>query len=374
MRTATVSNNQLKASGVVWKRLKKVLVLGTIMIGGGTAVGYALSGDKFVLTADGLVTQEKVVVASPYEARVRQVLVKPGDRVEAGDKIAVVESATLSRTLAELSAEKARIQARVAQLQARQEVVKRLLPLAEQNTIVASNHLDDVMRAKARGLAVEKSLQEMSTLHVTSSERTLSLTAEQVSLDMELKGAREALKEIEGSYANMQSIYAQGVLRAPVAGTIGAVVGSAGEVLAPGTSKVAQIHTGDAYVLAYLPDSYLFDVEEGQPVAVKARGQTITAHIQKVLPVTEALPSEFQNPNRARTRGQMVRIQLEDKANFAVDQKIEVTSCYVTGCKTGFTDVVRKIGNSVIAWANGAIQEGRISDALLTRSDGRPAT
>ena len=365
MRTATVSNNQLKASGVVWKRLKKVLVLGTIMIGGGTAVGYALSGDKFVLTADGLVTQEKVVVASPYEARVRQVLVKPGDRVEAGDKIAVVESATLSRTLAELSAEKARIQARVAQLQGRQEVVKRLLPLAEQNTTVASNHLDDVMRAKARGLAVEKSLQEMSTLHVTSSERTLSLTAEQVSLDMELKGAREALKEIEGSYANMQSIYAQGVLRAPVAGTIGAVVGSAGEVLAPGTSKVAQIHTGDAYVLAYLPDSYLFDVEEGQPVAVKARGRTITASIEKVLPVTEALPSEFQNPNRARTRGQMVRIELEDKANFAVDQKIEVTSCYVTGCKTGFTDVVRTIGNSVIAWANNAVHESRVTEALL---------
>jgi phage repressor protein C with HTH and peptisase S24 domain len=105
---------------------------------------------------------------------------------------------------------------------------------------------------------------------------------------------------------------------------------------------------------------------------VKARGQTITASIQKILPVTEALPSEFQNPNRARMRGQMVRIELEDKASFAVDQKIEVTSCYVTGCKTGFTDVVRTLGNAVIAWANDTVHRSRISEALLRRSHGQP--
>jgi multidrug resistance efflux pump len=366
-----VSNNQLQASGVVWKRLKKVLVLGTVMIGGGSAVAYGLSGDKFVLTADGFVSQEKVVVASPFDARVRQVLVKPGDRVEAGDKIAIVESATLSRTLAELSSEKARHQARVAQLQGRQGVIKKLLPLAEQSAVTAANYLEDMQQAKSRGLAVEKTLQEVSAHSVASSERALTLAAEQVSLETELDGAQGALKEIEASYASLQSIYEQGVLRAPVAGTIGAVVGSVGEVLAPGTSKVAQIHTGEPYVLAYLPDSYLFDVEEGQPVAVKARGQTITANIQKVLPVTEVLPSEFQNPNRARTRGQMVRIELEDKVNFAVDQKIEVTSCYVTGCKTGFTDVVRTIGNAVIAWANEAAHNTRISEALLRRRHGQ---
>jgi multidrug resistance efflux pump len=367
-----MSDNQLKASGVAWKRLKKGLVLGTVMVGGGAAVAYGLSGDRFVLTADGLVAQEKVVVASPYDARVRQVLVKPGDHVEAGDKIAVVESATLSRTLAELSAEKARLQARVAQLQARRGVVEKLLPLAEQNTAAASDYLDDMRHAKARGLAVEKTLQDLSTVFVASSERTLTLSAERVSLETEQKGAEEALTEIRGSYANMQSIYEQGVLRAPVAGTIGADVGSVGEVLSPGTSRVAQIHTGEAYVLAYLPDSYLFDVEEGQPVAVTARGRTVSAKIQKVLPVTETLPSEFQNPNRARTRGQMVRIDLEEKVGFAVDQRIEVTSCYVTGCKTGFTDVVRTLGNSVLAWANEALHTSRISEALLRPPHGRP--
>jgi hypothetical protein len=51
--------------------------------------------------------------------------------------------------------------------------------------------------------------------------------------------------------------------------------------------------------------------------------------------------------------------------NLAVDQKIEVTSCYVTGCRTGFTDVVRSLGNTVLAWAHEAVRNSRISEARL---------
>jgi multidrug resistance efflux pump len=352
-----VKSNELKSSVILWKRVKTVVACGAIILGAGSAVTYGLSGEKFVFSADGVFTQDKVVVASPYDARIRQVLVKPGDHVEAGDRIAVVESASLSRTLAELSAEKARLQARIAQIHGRQGVVEKLLPLAEQNSSMASSFLEEMNQAKSRGLAVAKTLQELSMQYVASSERTLALAAEQVSLVTELKGAKEALGEIQSSYANMQAIYQNGVLRAPVAGTVGAVVGSVGEVLAVGASKVAQIHTGEAYVLAYLPDSYLFDVEEGQRVGVKARGQTITASIRKVLPLRDSLPAEFQKPNRAHTRGQMVRIELDHEVNFAVEQKIAVTSCYVTGCGTGIPDALRTLGNSVIAWANGSTQE-----------------
>jgi multidrug resistance efflux pump len=353
----TVKSNELKSSAVVWMRVKAVVACSAIVFGAGSAVAYGLSGDKFVFSADGVFTQDKVVVASPYDAWIRQVLVKPGDHVEAGHPIAVVESASLSRTLAELSAEKARLQARVAQIQGRQGVVEKLLPLAEQNSSIASSFLGEMNQAKSRGLAVAKTLQEMSMQYVASSERTLALAAEQISLATELKGAQEALGEIQASYASMQSIYQGGVLRAPVAGTVGAVVGSVGEVLAVGASKVAQIHTGEAYVLAYLPDSYLFDVEEGQRVGVRARGQTITASIRKVLPLRDSLPAEFQKPNRAHTRGQMVRIELDHKVNFAVDQKIAVTSCYVTGCGAGFPDAMRTLGNTVIAWVNGSPRE-----------------
>jgi hypothetical protein len=62
---------------------------------------------------------------------------------------------------------------------------------------------------------------------------------------------------------------------------------------------------GASFVLAYIPESYLFDVEEGGKVAVKARGQTVAGYIEKVLPVTEALPPEFQLPNKGVGNGPM---------------------------------------------------------------------
>src|SRR5688500_8936454 len=103
-------SNQLQASQVKWKRLRK-LVLTTLVIGsaGGFAV-YALGGGSLMLDADGLVTRQTVAVASPWpDARIRQINVRPGDWVEAGQEIAVVDSAAMSRSLADLAAEQARV-------------------------------------------------------------------------------------------------------------------------------------------------------------------------------------------------------------------------------------------------------------------------
>ncbi len=58
----------------------------------------------------------------------------------------------------------------------------------------------------------------------------------------------------------------------------------------------------------------------------------VGGYIEKVLPVTEALPPEFQLPNRLRGRGQLVRIELSELNNFAIDQKVEVTTCYFDKC------------------------------------------
>ena len=50
--------------------------------------------------------------------------------MEAGQKIAVVESTSISRTLAELAVEKARLDTRIAAIEARQAAVGVLLPAA----------------------------------------------------------------------------------------------------------------------------------------------------------------------------------------------------------------------------------------------------
>src|SRR5262249_7553389 len=157
----------------------------------------------------------------------------------------------------------------------------------------------------------------------------------------EINTNKDALQQVAGAFQDLQRTYGSGVLTAPASGYVGSRVAMVGEVLSAGTSPVANIYTGDSYVLAYIPENYMFDVDPGQKVSVKGRGRTITGRIEKVLPVTEALPPEFQLPNRVRGRGQLVRVSIADADTFAVDEKIRLTGCYSNSCRLGVTDVIQ---------------------------------
>src|SRR5262245_24324691 len=276
-------SNELQTSKLAWTKLRRVLLTAVMLGGLGAGTWYLVSGDAVMLSADAIVTRQRVAVAAPWQdARVREVYVRPGDRVEAGQKIAIVESPTMSRSLAELAAEKARIGSRVAQLEGRKTVVTTLLPLAEASAAEAQAFLGKVQNAGANGLAVSKTLAELTAARVQASERFLSLKAEQGSLELETKATKAALDEVSAAYDDLQRTYEKGVLHAPVSGYVGANVAMVGEV-------------------------------------------------------TEALPPEFQLPNRVRGRGQLVRIALPGKAEFAMDQKAHVTGCLFESCRTGLS-------------------------------------
>jgi multidrug resistance efflux pump len=334
-------SNQLQASQVKWKRLRK-LVLTALFIGGagGFAV-YALAGASLMLDADGLVTRQTVAVASPWgDARIREISVRPGDWVEAGQKIAIVDSAAMSRSLADLAAEQARVIGRVAQLEGRREVVKALLPVAKMAAEHTNEFMNTLEKANSNGLALTRSLQQMSTAQVQAMDKLLSLDAEKTSLETEITANQGALQQVSGAFADLQRTYGSGVLTAPASGYIGSHVAMVGEVLSAGTTPVANIYSGTSYVLAYIPENYLFDVDQGQKVSIKGRGRTATGFIERVLPVTDALPPEFQLPNRVRGRGQLVRVELSQPKDFALDEKVRLTSCYMDKCGLGVSEII----------------------------------
>lgn len=341
--TAAGASTQLRASTLAWRRLRRIVMAIIFVVGVGSLGFYMIPGGGFFLHADGLVLREPISVSAPYDARIKEVLVRSGDQVVKGQTIAIVESASISRTLAELAAERARIGTQVSQLEARRKVIDQLLPIAEESANQAKAFLDELTKAGAKGLTVSRSLQEISAAHLTASERVISLKAEKESLETQLPAYKSAVGETNAAYDHLQQIYGGGILRAPVAGFIGGTVASAGEVLTPGKDRLAQIFTGKSFVLAYMPETYLFDVEEGESVSVKARGKTSIGTIRKILPVTEALPPEFQLPSKARNRGQVLRVALQDPDQFAVEEKVRVTGCFLGDCNEGLVRIVKSL-------------------------------
>jgi multidrug resistance efflux pump len=323
--------SRLRASKVAWKRL---VYLGALTALVAVGVNYAIH--SFVLAgADGLVLRQRIAVAVPYDARIRRVFVRPGDPIAVGDRIALVESVSINRSLAELSAERARLGSRIAGLEARKLMVASLLPYAEANAKQTQLFLDQLNGFGRDGVATNRYVQEMTTANFTAAERLASLRAENVSTSEEILQNRTALDEMSSAYQSLKDIYNDGVLVAAASGNVGSSVAPEGEVLVPGNS-VLQVFSGEAFVLAYISDNFLVDLTEGQRVMVKGGGRSIASRIEKIFPMTDALPPEFQKPVRARDRAQVVRIALPVGESFAVEQKVHVTACLLDSCEGVF--------------------------------------
>jgi multidrug resistance efflux pump len=326
----------LNVSQVRWSRLRNLVLIFIGLAVTCAILVYLISGGVVLLKASGMVTRERIAIGAPYqETRVRQVFVRPGDKVEAGQKIALVESTSISRTLAELAVEKARLNTRIGAIETRQAAIGVLLPAAEANAKQSQDYLDKVSGASRNGLVVDKFLTDMTSAAFTASEKHQSLKAEQVSLAGELVTYRNALKEVSDTYDSLQSAYAGGALYAPVAGYVGSKVMSAGAVLGSGGQDIATIYTGPSFILAYLPDNYLLDLKVGQRVYVRSYAQSIVGVVEDLLPVTDPMPPEFQIPGDARQRGQVFKISIPEGVSLPLDQTVKISSCYFHMCDSG---------------------------------------
>jgi len=332
----------LSASRLSWTRLRRLLLnCGLLVCAVGGTVFYVNGGvSGIMLHADGFVLRERVAIAPTFEGRVAEVFVRPGDHVEEGQKIAVVKSVAISRSLADLAAEKARLMGKVTELQARRQVITDTLPFAKSSATQTAVYLNDLNHARTEGLAVDKSLQEMTTAALVAFEHVASLKAELGSLSAELEADQIALGQAASAYDELSTTYANGVLYAPASGDIGASVAPIGQALSAAGTSVADIFTGQSFVLAYVRDAYLASLSEGAAVGVVTRNETLSGLIDRILPLTEALPSDFQTPNRTVERGRLVRVVLTDPNHhrLAIGQRVKVRTCFVADCHAGVLD------------------------------------
>src|SRR5690348_14606460 len=102
-------------------------------------LGHTFFGGFFYLRSEGQVLGEQTVVAVEYPATIRSVLVDVGQRVAAGQVVAVVSSQQVTESLARLSSEQADRALRLGEMRIRHETANALLGLAQTRETVASD-------------------------------------------------------------------------------------------------------------------------------------------------------------------------------------------------------------------------------------------
>ena len=258
---------------------------------GALAIAFAdyLFGDLVMLRADGLIVRDEISIATTYIATVKSVEVEPGQEVAVNEALAVVQSSDILEQLADLSARRARLAAEATDFKIRAETVTKLLPLAERRENETSRLLLTFDELSDRQLITNARYDEALRASFDARQSLVRLRAESETLADELATLDRARADAESALEDLRRYYDNGLIKSPVAGTIGAIVPATGGVHRPG-EKLMSVYTGEAHVLTYLPRNYLFAIRPGMEVAVSAGRQSATGVIAEILPVADALP------------------------------------------------------------------------------------
>lgn len=321
VRIDTLGTQQRAGSARLGRAIYLVL-LGAFLC----SLGYYLVGDMFVLSLDGIVLADRQAVDTSYPGKITQVFVKEGDRVEPGTPLMQIESFDMVKEIADLALRDGELSVRQGQLQSKLTSIATVMPLAERTERETKYTLARFDAVSGQGLVSARSKDDALTGNLQAAERVADLLSERESTTSELALLEQSRSRSADALAKLDAIYDDGNVRAAVAGTIDAKVPLPGQVVRFG-DHLMQINGGKIYILAYLPDNYLFSLHEGMAVNVRSGAEVAPGRVEKILDVAAALPDEFQNLFRPRDRSRLVRVELSDGSPFAVTQKVSITGC-----------------------------------------------
>jgi multidrug resistance efflux pump len=267
-------------------------------------------GGFFYLRSEGQVLAEPAVVAVEFPVTVQAVTVGEGDRVTAGQIVAVVASQNVTESLANLSVALADQVIRLAELQIRNATVNAVIALAQTRQSVAIDTRRKYESLLATGfLPLDKRSVAVEN-EFRSKEDLARLTAERSTLTGQIADLTQAVAQANDAVGRLRSLFDGGRVRAPIDGIVGRRVADNGAVLQPGQPLLV-LYQDARFVAAYLPTGGLFSVAPGDRVVVSTGLQSFTGAVTRIEPVAAVPPGEFRGAFAPTDRRQLFRIAFD---------------------------------------------------------------
>ena len=293
-------------------------------------------GQTLFFRAHGLVMQEQHIVDAFYNSHLVDIYVEEGDSIEKGMPLARINSRDVTTQIATLSSKHAEIATKLAGLKSREATLKLLIPLAQNEVNYALDAKEGLAKLQSKQLINNQRIAQNMNRLLNAQTKLSSLEAEYEGLSLEVKLVTYAAKSVKSSLDDLKQSYDKGVIKSMVSGRVGPRVASQGDVKIAG-EKIMTIYSGAPYIVTYMPHSYLFDIKEGMSVTLKSGNREMQGTISSLLPVADALPSEFQNLFKPTERTRLARIDIEGEMPFALLEKVYIAGCdlFFCGAKAG---------------------------------------
>lgn len=201
-------------------------------------------GDLFYVHADGIVLQDKMVVATEFIGTVTALDVEDGSRVVKGQPVAQLQSQEVDERIAKLSSD----------------------------------------FANALALTGQAKVQN---------------------------GLNDATENIAQALRRLTAAYGNGLIRSPGDGIVGNRQASVGSVVTGG-QPLFELFVGAPYVLAYVPDGAIYELQPGDAIQISVGLDRYSGHVATVLPVYSRLPEAFANAFQSVKRGRVIKISVDE--------------------------------------------------------------
>ena len=315
--------------------LRRVLMIGGVALVAVVSLGFFLFGGRYVGTDDAYVHAAQLMVSTDVSGLVREVEVRQGQHVKAGQVLFRIDPRQFQIALDNASASLA--QTRLMLLSMKDDYARMLKDIAAQQSQVAWNQVTFERYANLLKLnSVAPAQYDQARFTLATSQSTLASLKEQADVQLAKLGGNistpvERLPQYQAAQAQVDEAHRQldhTVVRAPFDGVVTEV-----DSLQPGTlvvsalsaftttSAVGLVSTKDLWVEANMKETDLTHVHRGEPVDVTVDtypGHRWKAEVDSISPATgsdfSVLPAENASGNWVKvTQRVTVKIKLDIK-------------------------------------------------------------
>jgi len=281
-----------------------------MIVGGVVAIAVAVGGglwfidkQRFESTDNAFVQADTVQISPQVSGYVAEVLVADNQRVEAGQVLAKIDPSTFQAKLDQAIANAGAADAAIRAIDDKSNLEQAMIA---QRAAGVTSAQADASRAKAdldryNALANQGwvSQQKVQTERAAATQTAAGVASAQAALEAERRSAQslgsakaQTIAQAAAAHAAVEQAkldLERTVIRAPVAGVVGARSVRPGQLVQPGVALMSVVPLGQAYVVANFKETQVARIRVGQPVEIKADAfgkQKIVGKVDSFAPAT----------------------------------------------------------------------------------------
>lgn len=296
----TIPSNDTKPSR---RRLfaKVLLILAAVLAAGAGGAWYWWQGQQNkvpegLVSGNGRIESDQVDISTKSTGRIREVLVREGDLVTAGQVLARIDTT-------ELQAQRAKYAADVASEDASMLEAKATVTQRQAELVLKRANLRRALKLVKIGAISQEDLDQAQSDHDSASAVLEAAQRTVTARERSVSAAQALVDQVDAQIADT-------ILLAPVRGRVLYRLANPGEVLAAGGKVLTIINLSEIYMEIYLPSEQAMHVPIGSQARIQFDGVdfAVPAKVSFVSPEAQFTPKQVET--RSERDKLMFRVKL----------------------------------------------------------------